>query len=82
MEAHHLIPIPCSSLYYERFHASLDRPENIVSLCPACHRAIHFGTDDKKEELLKILFEKKKQQLSDIGIKITLKELMRHYTKS
>ena len=81
MEAHHLIPMPCSDVYFERFHVSLDRPENIVSICPACHRAIHLGTDNIKLRLLKRLFEKKKSQLSNIGIKITLQELIRHYEK-
>ena len=25
-------------------HANIDREENIVCICPNCHRAIHYGS--------------------------------------
>ena len=81
MEAHHLIPMPCSSLYYDRYHVQLDRPENIVSLCPLCHRAIHFGSEEIKTKILRLLFNKRKDKLRSLNIDITFEELLQHYKK-
>lgn len=82
MEAHHLIPIPFSDLYYDRYQVSLDRPENIMSLCPVCHRIIHFGTNEDRNKILKELFQKRKKLLLSLGINITFNELLQHYKKS
>ena len=81
MEAHHLIPIPFSDLYYDRYHVSLDRPENIISLCPMCHRIIHFGIDEDRNKILKELFQRRKKQLQTLGIDITFNDLLKHYKK-
>lgn len=52
-EAHHFIPMKFQS-QYEEFN--LDRVENIVSLCPICHNAIHYGNaQEKTTRLLKLL---------------------------
>ncbi|HBC3450905.1 TPA: HNH endonuclease [Vibrio parahaemolyticus] len=34
LEVHHIIPLS---------QGGLDSPENVISLCPNCHREIHFG---------------------------------------
>jgi len=50
MEGHHLIP--CTVSNTERFWSkkrNIDCPENIICLCPICHRRIHFG---RKVEIL------------------------------
>ena len=39
VEAHHLIPISATA----RLGLNLDFEENILSLCPNCHRAIHHS---------------------------------------
>lgn len=53
-EGHHLIP-----LYYQKnFDFGLDDIENIVSVCPNCHREIHFS-DDKKDILDSLYKERK-----------------------
>ena len=39
MEAHHLVPLAAQS----KIPLPLDIPENIVCLCPFCHRAIHHA---------------------------------------
>jgi 5-methylcytosine-specific restriction protein A len=39
VEAHHLIPMQ----YQDEFDVSLDVPENIVALCPGCHRKFHHA---------------------------------------
>ncbi|MGB6078481.1 MAG: DUF3578 domain-containing protein [Xanthobacteraceae bacterium] len=39
VEAHHLLPMQ----YQQEFKFSLDVPENIVALCPDCHRKFHHA---------------------------------------
>jgi len=56
-EAHHLIPMKFQKDFLE---LNLDRTDNIISLCPICHNAIHFGNKEEKEERLRVLFKKKK----------------------
>lgn len=50
MEGHHLIP--CTASNAERFWSAnkrnIDCVENIICLCPTCHRRIHFGSKDEK----------------------------------
>lgn len=79
MEAHHLIPIAYLMTFYERYHINLDCKENIISLCPTCHRALHFGTDEKRNEILKILLKKRKEKFRKLGLNITLSELIKFY---
>jgi len=75
VEAHHLIPMK----YQDQFEYSLDIPENIVALCPNCHRAIHHGTKDCKKEIITALFSKRKKILEDNGINIDLEALIEMY---
>lgn len=79
MEAHHLIPTAYSRTFYERYHINLDCKENIISLCPTCHRALHFGTDEKRNEILKILLKKRKEEFRKLGLNMTLSELIKFY---
>lgn len=52
MEAHHLIP-----LAFQKNHIhSLDNIGNIYSLCPICHRAIHYGDSQTKRIILEKLY--------------------------
>ena len=46
MEAHHLIPLRMQ----HDFENSLDVVGNIVSICPNCHRLIHYGRDKDKKK--------------------------------
>ncbi len=73
MEPHHLVPME----YSDFFDVSLDVEENIVSLCSNCHNNIHYGKDSEK--LLKLLFEKRKELLEAVDIRITLDDLMEMY---
>ena len=75
MEAHHLIPMAVQDFY----EISLDFVENIICLCPTCHRKIHYATASDKREMLKIFFKKRKQVYEDKGISITLEELYNYY---
>lgn len=81
MEGHHLIPCTAtnSSYYWDKYGVNIDCVENIVCLCPTCHRQIHYGAPDVKLELLKDLFEKHKARLKSIGIDIDFKTLRALY---
>lgn len=72
-EPHHLIPM-CFS---DRFEASLDVEENIVSLCSNCHNQLHYGRDIRP--LLDTLFESRKDLLKSAGIEITIEDLYEMY---
>lgn len=76
MEAHHLIPLQ----FQEEFLYSLDIPANIVSVCPTCHRKLHFGFIEDKKEILKKLLERKNAKLKEFGIVINEDELFEIYT--
>lgn len=75
MEAHHLIPICFQEEMWSRFNVNIDCVQNLISLCPTCHRKIHFAVETEKKEIIKMLYNIKKKELSDIGIDITLEEL-------
>jgi 5-methylcytosine-specific restriction protein A len=58
---------------------NIDREENIVSLCPICHRAVHFGNKEEKLKRLNILFEKRKDSLNSCNLSITFEILKKYY---
>ncbi|AQY38706.1 hypothetical protein COC60_21300 [Bacillus thuringiensis] len=61
------------------FENSLDVVGNIVSICPNCHRLIHYGRDKDKKKVLELLFEQRKDSLKKFGIEVSLKELFGYY---
>ena len=77
MEAHHLIPMSAQ----RDFSINLDRIENIVSICPICHSAIHLGDDATRLELVKKLYDLKEKELKSVGLKISFGELFSKYYK-
>lgn len=79
MEPHHLIPISEISNFWLRYNVNIDCPENIVCLCPNCHKQIHLGISQDKKRLLKQLFDKKQKELESIGVNISFKELCNLY---
>lgn len=74
-EAHHLIPMS----QQENFENSLDCPANIVSLCPLCHRCIHFGEEKEKITMLHNLYIERIDELKKSGIEISEKMLKKMY---
>ncbi|MGG3641173.1 hypothetical protein ABES38_07295 [Bacillus gobiensis] len=75
VEAHHLIPMQ----YQEQFECSLDIHANIVSICSVCHKKIHFGLFEDKKEILKKLFNKRRERLKAGGIYIDINQLYSYY---
>jgi len=78
IEGHHIVPMKAQ----KDFEPNLDRTENITSLCPNCHKAIHFAASEYRKELLKIIYtDSRKSALKKIGIDISLEELNKKYYK-
>lgn len=78
VEAHHLIPIS----FQENFKYSIDIQENIIALCPNCHRLLHHGYMEEKRPLLEKLFVQRENLLASREISITLDCLYELYTKN
>ncbi len=75
VEAHHLIPMSAQ----DDFYYSLDVPGNIISLCPICHRLVHFATKSKKQKILQFLFKKRIDEIKAHGLEITYEKLTSYY---
>lgn len=76
MEPHHLIPMSLTSFY----GVSLDREQNIFSLCSNCHNQIHYGAKEDVRKLLARLFKSRGHEIRDIlGREISLEELYQIY---
>jgi len=78
-EGHHLIPCTIANSRKYKDVSKLDREENIVCICPNCHRAIHYGDVDTKKRLIEILYKKQRPILTSVGINIPLDELIALY---
>ena len=81
MEGHHLIPCTLKNAkdIWEQFGRNIDCKENIVSLCPICHRAVHVGNQDEKRRVLSILISKRLPDLQRIGINVTAEYIFHLY---
>ncbi len=75
MEAHHLIPMAKQGA----FKYDIDVPENIMSLCPNCHKKIHLSEDIAKRDILKEAYNRKRNQLLERGIEMDTKTLLEIY---
>ncbi|ROR28133.1 5-methylcytosine-specific restriction protein A [Mobilisporobacter senegalensis] len=75
VEAHHLVPISKG----DQFGYSLDVPANIISLCPNCHRCVHLGEDQEKENILRKLYEDRKDRLEKVQINVTFEQIKKIY---
>tara|TARA_Y100000588_G_C14237534_1_gene917997 strand:- start:159 stop:1049 length:891 start_codon:yes stop_codon:yes gene_type:complete len=75
VEAHHLIPIAKQT----KLGINLDIPQNIVALCPNCHRAVHHAEKIARLDILKILYKMRVSKLQSAGIKISLSQIAKMY---
>lgn len=79
MEAHHLVPVANQKEIWERFAKNVDCVENLVSLCPSCHKAFHYGTKVVKSDMIDSLFDKIAHKYKAIGFNITKDEVKQLY---
>ena len=77
MEGHHLIrcTVNISEAFLRKYNKNIDTEANIVSLCPNCHRRIHYGCAEEKREIIERLYQVKREGLHRNGIFLTLDEL-------
>jgi hypothetical protein len=75
MEAHHLIPMGKQRI----FEYDIDVPENILCLCPNCHRKIHLSEDIARQYIVKLAYESRKHLLPSRGIQLELLSLLEFY---
>ena len=77
LEAHHLVPMK----FQKAECPNLDRSQNIVALCPTCHRAIHYGNYSVKKEHLLPIYLERKPILEELGIDMCsdIDEFIRKY---
>lgn len=79
MEAHHLVPIGKAVDIWNTQHVNIDCVENLVSLCPNCHSAIHYGDKATRKAMVTDLYNKKKHAFKKIGLSISLDDLLDIY---
>jgi hypothetical protein len=60
LEAHHLIPLALQKSTQKK----LDVIENIFSLCPYCHRAIHYADKDLTQDIIEKLVHRRPNLLN------------------
>lgn len=80
LEAHHLIPMKAQKDFVS-LGINLDRLENIVALCPNCHKAVHYGTKAEKVKYLRPLYDARIAKLKKLGIDIDFDVLIDDYYK-
>lgn len=64
MEGHHAIPMR----YQDKFANSLDVYANIISLCPICHRLLHYGIKEEKITSVRQIYHERADRLADSGL--------------
>lgn len=79
MEAHHLIPVSNQETIWNKYHKNIDCVENLVSLCPNCHKAFHYGTKEVKSQMIETLFNAISHKYRAIGLNISLEEIKQIY---
>ena len=79
MEAHHLIPVCFQKDIWDKYKVNIDCVENLVSLCPTCHKAIHYGTKEVQRKMITDLYARCVPKYKAIGLDITLEEIFRLY---
>lgn len=81
MEGHHLIPCTYSNAKYfwDTYGRNIDCANNIICLCPTCHRKIHYASDREKRIMVEQVYEKHKNKLHSAGLTISLPELLKLY---
>lgn len=83
MEGHHLIPctVTNSEYFFEKYKKNIDCFENIVCICPNCHREVHYGEWNSKSKKIRIMFKKQQEKFNKVGLSITVEELLNLYKR-
>jgi 5-methylcytosine-specific restriction protein A len=58
---------------------NIDREENILCLCPNCHRKAHYALESEKRTLLQKVYNLREKNLKRANIYISFKDLYKKY---
>ena len=75
VEVHHFVPRE----FRNNFENSVDVLANYITLCPNCHRMIHLATDRERIDVIRYIFNQRKERLKNCGIEVELKDLLNFY---
>lgn len=75
VEVHHFVPRE----FRNNYEFSIDVLSNYVTLCPHCHRMIHYATDRERVNIIRCIFNQRKERLKKCGILIDLAEVFDYY---
>jgi 5-methylcytosine-specific restriction protein A len=75
IEGHHLIPVSAQKL----FEQGLDVEENVVCLCPICHRAIHHAEPETKADLIRQLYTVRQERLAARELHVSFGDILSIY---
>lgn len=70
MEVHHAIPMKWQS----EFAYSLDVYANLISLCPICHRKIHYGRKTERLKMVHQIYAEREERLVKSGLSLSRDE--------
>lgn len=73
VECHHIIPLSLN----DSFSLNLDCEDNLIPLCPNCHRAIHLANNSYKEPLLDKIY--KHSHITNTFKQLTIDDLKEIY---
>lgn len=79
VEGHHLVPVSSQIEIWNKYSVNADCVENIISLCPNCHRAIHYGDNETKKKMIELLFNLRKTEFRSLGLNIDVEEVKKMY---
>lgn len=65
MEAHHIIPFSLGKIIKGK--NSTDIKENLISLCPNCHKAMHYSENLTKVKMLEKIWNYKEKELINLN---------------
>lgn len=66
--------------YQDLFEYTIDFADNIICLCPICHRKIHAATDEVKKEMILKFFNQRQHLYPKYGIKVDAHSLLSMYS--
>lgn len=75
IEAHHLIPMATQGL----FQYNIDFADNIICLCPNCHRRIHYGVKSDKSEMVQKFYKERHEKIEAYNVDIKYNDLELFY---
>lgn len=75
VEVHHFVPRE----FRNNFENSVDVLANYITLCPNCHRMIHLATDRERVNIIRYIFNQRKERLNNCGIFVEFKDLLDYY---